>query len=1045
MADARMKYPPKNHKKRKGEKDVKRKILSSFLALVMALSLLPMSAFATEGTGTWAGTADTKWYDPANPKLEYTLTTEEQLAGLAELVSGDVTFKGVTIKLGGNMDLYCEDTSDAADGDPVTFRPIGDKSKDGTFEGIFDGQGYTISNLYQNGWDLGYQWGAYGSYGLFGNINDATIKNLTISGAESYIEGGDVGGITGSATGTCVFENITISDSAFATYNNGCGGIIAWSGAGNYTFKNITIEEDVVLAGLWGSFDSSIGGIVGQAEPGATYNFENVDIACRIDAYNDCTASYDYYNYRMCGMVMGRLEETTTIDGTNYPDTSKYNITCKNVTVTYGDWYDYHYCEPTPADMNGGRGMRVEPGYAYGGLPADYDHSNCTANHMNVIPFDQVFGGDQLGVKGLKTYDGVTVKYPDPKDHTALREMVNTADAGATITLPENICEVCFATVDKDIIVTAAEGEVIPVDTDAIFKVVGEGSVSIIGGTYAYKPDNFVAEGYKAVENEDGTWTVVKRPYIAQVGETKYYDLQTALNACTNGETVKLIADVTYGEDDVVYAHGGATGFGNYDQYNPSIVYIGGTKGATEAENQPSNVNAVLDLNGHTITNNANAYLFLIMDNAKVTFKNSQETGGIDGKTNYPVIWSTGTDTVVTIENGKYTTANAEGLMWATHSGDLVINGGEFSTTAEDASLLIIRNAYDRDKAEYFVEGNAEVIVKGGTFHGFNPEKMMDDSTKPFTEFNAVAEGYKAFEVQSNTWVVMPADATVTVTFNSNGGSSVESQTVGFNTSVTQPDNPFRNGYRFLGWYLDGATSPYDFSTPVTDDMTLIAQWRKTSPKPVAPPADDDEDIPDNPPATGSCDGGENCPSAPYVDVDQSLWYHDGIDYVIVKELMNGVADNLFAPNGTTNRAMIVTILHRLEGTPEAAPSSFLDVPADQWYTDAVGWAAANGIVTGYDADTFGPLDPITREQMAAILYRYANYKGYDVSAGEDTNILSYVDAESVSEYAVTPMQWAVGEGLIAGMEDNTLAPTGTALRSQVATILMRFCENMVK
>ena len=359
----------------------------------------------------WDGTADTSWYDPANPQTAYDISTAEQLAGLAELVSGNTTFAGVTFTLTNDMDLYCEDTTPAADGDPLTFRPIGDKSKNGTFEGIFDGNGKEISNLYQNGWDLGYEWGAYGTYGLFGNVNDATIKNLTITGAESYIEGGDVGGITGSATGTCVFENITIADSDFATYNNGNGGIIGWSGAGDYTFKNITIAEDVTLAGLWGSFDSSIGGVVGQAEPGATYNFENVNVACRLDVYNDCTASYDYYNYRMCGMLIGRLEETTTIDGVNYPDTSKYNITCTNVTVTYGDWANYHYCDPTPSDMNNGRGMRVEAGYSYDGIPADFDHSGCTSHCKELIAFDQVFGGAQLGVTGLPSYDGVTVVY----------------------------------------------------------------------------------------------------------------------------------------------------------------------------------------------------------------------------------------------------------------------------------------------------------------------------------------------------------------------------------------------------------------------------------------------------------------------------------------------------------------------------------------------------------------------------------------------------------------------------------------------------------
>ena len=354
----------------------------------------------------WDGTADTDWYDPTNPKTEYSLSTAEQLAGLAELVTGNTTFAGVTITLTNDIDLYCEDTTPAADGDPLTFRPIGDHKKGGTFEGTFDGNGKTISNLYQNGWDLGYEWGVYGSYGLFGNLNNATVKNLTIEGSESYIEGGDTSFVAGSATGTCVFENITIEDSISATYNNGNGGIIGWSGDGNYTFKNINIKEDCVLAGLWGSFDSSIGGVVGQAEPGATYNFENVNVACRIDAYNDCTASYDYYNYRMCGMLIGRLEETTTIDGSNYPDTSKYIINCNNVTVTYGDWANYHYCRAT-----GARAARVEAGYSYGGIAADYDHSACTAHHNELIEFDQIFGGDQYAVKGLKAYAGVKVVY----------------------------------------------------------------------------------------------------------------------------------------------------------------------------------------------------------------------------------------------------------------------------------------------------------------------------------------------------------------------------------------------------------------------------------------------------------------------------------------------------------------------------------------------------------------------------------------------------------------------------------------------------------
>ncbi len=363
-----------------------------------------------EYINTWDGTADISWYNDVD--TEFTLTTAEQLSGLALLTGTKDQFEGKTIILGKNINLKLQDGAKSAFGN--SFAPIGSTGERDSsnrlitesFKGTFDGKGHTISNLYQSGWDLGYEWQKYGSIGLFSELEGATVKNVVLEGFEGQVEGGDIAFVAGSATGNCVFENIEIKNGKIGTYNNGIGSIIGWSGEGNYTFKNINIASDVVLGGLWGSFDSSIGGVVGQGEPGATYNFEDVNIACRLDAYNDVTASYDYYNYRMCGMIIGRLAETTNIDGVNYPDTSKYNIICNNVTVTYGDWANYHYCR-----KSGARGIRVEPGFTYDGIAADYDHSVCTGHHMELIEFDQIFGGDQYGVKGLKTYDGVTVVY----------------------------------------------------------------------------------------------------------------------------------------------------------------------------------------------------------------------------------------------------------------------------------------------------------------------------------------------------------------------------------------------------------------------------------------------------------------------------------------------------------------------------------------------------------------------------------------------------------------------------------------------------------
>ena len=181
----------------------------------------------------------------------------------------------------------------------------------------------------------------------------------------------------------------------------------------------------------------------------------------------------------------------------------------------------------------------------------------------------------------------------------------------------------------------------------------------------------------------------------------------------------------------------------------------------------------------------------------------------------------------------------------------------------------------------------------------------------------------------------------------------------------------------------------------------------------------------------------------PFTDVASGEWYYEAVQYVYNNELMNGMSATTFEPNSTTTRGMIVTMLYRLENEPTAASAGFSDVAEGQWYTDAVNWAAANNIVNGYGDDQFGPTDTITREQMMAILYRYAQYKGYDVTASADLS--AYTDAANISSYAVSAMQWAVGEGLINGITDTTLVPGGSATRAQVAAILMRFCENVAK
>ena len=180
----------------------------------------------------------------------------------------------------------------------------------------------------------------------------------------------------------------------------------------------------------------------------------------------------------------------------------------------------------------------------------------------------------------------------------------------------------------------------------------------------------------------------------------------------------------------------------------------------------------------------------------------------------------------------------------------------------------------------------------------------------------------------------------------------------------------------------------------------------------------------------------------PFTDVAETDWFHDAVRYVYDNGLMDGVGDGQFAPNATTTRAQLVTILYRLAGEPAVSgDAAFTDVESGQWYTDAVAWAAEKGVVNGISETEFSPAGDLTREQLATILYRYAESMGYDVSASADLS--GFPDADQIQSYATQALSWAVAEGLLQGFEDDTLQPQSTATRAQIATILMRFCEGV--
>ena len=300
----------------------------------------------------------------------------------------------------------------------------------------------------------------------------------------------------------------------------------------------------------------------------------------------------------------------------------------------------------------------------------------------------------------------------------------------------------------------------------------------------------------------------------------------------------------------------------------------------------------------------------------------------------------------------------------------------------------------------------------GGTFADASSESttftMSAGDVTVTAGFTRISSGPTTYAVtapdaENGTVRVSPSRAsrgtTVTITVTPDEGYELESLTV-----LDSRDNEIT--------LTDKGDGKYTFTMP-SGRVTVEASFAEIAPEPL-----------------------------PFGDVDDGDWFADAVRFVYESGMMNGVSETDFAPHATTSRSMIVTILYRLEGEPVVDDAmDFTDVAGDAYYAEAVRWAASEGIVGGYGGGLFGAEDAVTREQLAVILYRYAVYKGYDVSVGEDTNILSYADFADLSEYAIPAMQWACGAGVITGVTDATLVPQGEATRAQVAAMLMRFVE----
>ena len=357
-------------------------------------------------------------------------------------------------------------------------------------------------------------------------------------------------------------------------------------------------------------------------------------------------------------------------------------------------------------------------------------------------------------------------------------------------------------------------------------------------------------------------------------------------------------------------------------------------------------------------------------------------------------------------------TLGADGLKVVT----LDLGGGKLGDRSEDIQIIVKNGESFTAPASHGLtrpDGNNEdyFMWLGSDGNLYAPDESVPaDVTKLTAKFAGGSSGSGGGGGSRK-----PSVTYYTLHFETNGGSAITDMREENNTRISLTKYvPTRHGHTFIGWYSDQSLTNQISEVSLTKNMTVYAGWR----------ADENPDIVVN----------------PFTDVSEKDWFYNDAMFVYKNGLMLGTSKTLFSPHGTVTRGMMATILWRMEGSlAPKGENSFTDVEAGMWYTDAITWTAENGIFAGYSKEKFGPDDPITREQLTAIFYRYADYKGYKLTV--TGNLDKFEDADKITDYAKTVMQWAVGNGLIKGKAENLLDPQGTATRAEIAVILHRFVE----
>lgn len=573
--------------------------------------------------------------------------------------------------------------------------------------------------------------------------------------------------------------------------------------------------------------------------------------------------------------------------------------------------------------------------------------------------------------------------------------------------------------------------------------------IEITGGTFSSNVSDFVADGNKY---ENGQVVIDETKAVASVNGVGYTSLQDAITAAPADGTVTLVRDFTLNAPDDLSDGQGAVLIAK------NITIDGNNKTITAGTgfDVKKNDQGKISRGKYHVFNIQNAGNVVIKDltiEGKSVANDSIPRSGIN-------VWSPTSATALTVENVTVNNCSTYGLTASGKDVDVVLNGlttngnawggvnidtkneGDVALTVNDADLNEVSSiVFDKgdgatkDPVATINGGNFEnlvvnegaestkLLINGGTF---NP-----DADEPSGGTAVDIEKHLAPGLEYNPWtgeVYKEPEYTGKYSYEiftkvgENGTISVDRYaTEGDDVTITvSPDEAY------LLDELTVTTGGKEVEVKDNGDGTYTFKMPSADAKIVVTFAEDPDWEPE-----------PEEPAMPFTDVNDNDWFYDVVLYAYDNGLMTGVSATEFAPNQTTTRGMIVSMLARLEGVTSAEDAGFADVAANDWYATAVNWAASVGVVNGYEDNTFRPNAPITREQMAAILYNYADYKGYDVSARADLS--DYADAASISSWAEDVLAWANAEGLINGMTATTIDPQGATTRAQTAAMFERF------